>query len=154
MNSTLTQRQQDIINYHISVGINTEYKNNNIKKYLELSQTELSKLSLEELIEAGVLLSQESFFLQKEIAKFTAIINWANKSIDYLISDHLKDVQGYMTADQKRVLSIRYTPAAKELEEFIVQTKLKLDSISYLPAQLHNLSYALLEMSKSKRNIK
>jgi hypothetical protein len=150
----IEDKQYTVESYYKKMGIDIGRNPNDTQKYLNLSQEELKKLSPDECSEAAILLANESFFLQREISRLKALIGWATTSIDYMISEAVKDCTGYLTGDQKRVLCIRYNEKARECQAFIVNAQLQLDSISYLPGQLHSVSNNYVEMAKTKRNLK
>lgn len=129
--------------------------NNDIEKYLNLSQAELRRMSAEECGEAAYIISRAMTYLQLEVNKVQADTNWCEQYIDWIISKTLHAVGSqYLPVQYKRMLAIRQDDTAKELYAIVVSAKARLDSMNFVTAQLRGVLTSFEGLQQTKRNQK
>lgn len=90
--------------------------NPNIEQTLNLSQVELQSLSAEDCLAMGYELYAYSEFLQHCLSKEKIILDWADGSIWYIISDKLNQYGDKFTKWQEKYYSaIKENPLASQI---------------------------------------
>lgn len=128
-----------------------EINTTTLEKYFEFTTEDLSKLSAEQCCEISVLLTRESFFLQREYSKMNAKRVWAEEKLRYSLADKLSQYGQYVPHTQKEICAIKESEYATELHKIIVQLKVRLTSLEYLASSLNKHAESFTELGKTKR---
>lgn len=138
--------------YLSSHGLGANTFNVVTEKYLNLSPDQLSKLSAEECGEGAYLLSQYSEYIQREINKQTAILDWADHYINKLVYPKLNDYgDGFVKFEYKIACAIKENPLAKELSEIKVKASTHLTSLRELPYKIEKRADRLAALQVTRR---
>ena len=141
--------------YSIKLGLGRLQATNEVEKYLNLSQADIRRLTPEECGEAAYLLNRAALYVQNEINKAQADINWCQTYIDFLIAKSIESVGGqYMPHDCKKTLAIRQNDVAMKLQEIITSAKLRLDAMSFIPNHLRALAGTFEKIQYDRRTKK
>jgi hypothetical protein len=127
---------------------------NNISKWLDPSLDELRGLPPDECANIAVLLSREARFVQTEINKLNTRIAYLEALLDRLMSPKLSSYDKFISYEQKRGLIIGENEYAKKIDNLLIQLRVKLAAIIYLPGMINKQSDTYIELSRSKRSQK
>jgi hypothetical protein len=148
----LRQLEAILEEYTASVGVG-KISSVEVERYLSLSPEQLKVMSPEDCGIASHMLAREATYLQKQINRHTAILNWANTNLSFLAHKNMhKHLVGQFAApEQRRALVIAGMPLAQRFQRLIKHAKIKLDSISYLPQQIRYQADMLRDIAMTKR---
>lgn len=144
--------QSLIKKYQGQVGIGELTPNNEVNRFLNMTLNEQRKMDAIECGEASVVLSQSAVYIQLEINKTQADINWCNKYIDFLIADKIATSGNkYTPFDYKRIIAIRNNDVALELQAIINKAELRIDILKYIPNQIRGVASSFSELQQTKK---
>ena len=113
---------------------------------------DLFRLPHQKLSEYSYLLSRYGVYLQKELNKERGLLNWARRSLDYIVLPKLKEYRhGYMSNDEVKMCAIRDNELATKFWGFIVDKENEVGIISDLNFDIRKMSDHLGDIAKSKR---
>lgn len=143
---------EDMNSYLSSHGLGKNTYNAIVDKYLGLSPDVLNKLDASELGEAAYLLSQYSFYLQRELNQKKAVIDWCDRNIDKLTMPVLSNYgDSFVKFEQKRMAAILENPVAVELAGIRGKALNQLTSLSDLPYRVEKMSDRLAALQATRR---
>lgn len=126
----------------------------NILKWLNPSLDDLRGLPPDECANIAVLLSREARFIQTEINKINSRILYLEAVLNRTIIPKLNSYDKFISYEQKRGLIIAENEYAKNIDNLLIQLRIKLTAISYLPGMINKQSDTFIELSRSKRSQK
>lgn len=139
--------------YEQKIGIGN-IGESNVDQYLNMNQDMLRKLSPEDCAEGAYILTQEALFVQHEINKHQAQMDWASARIAKTISGELDQYGGrFATFDTRKILAIKHNSYASELQGIVDKAQRIITRISYLPNKLHDLAKVLLDYRHTKLRV-
>lgn len=147
-NKSVKDKFEEIENYL------NKYEENlglNSKKYLVLTDEQISRLMPCELDEYSADLANFGVFLQKEINKQTSKITFADSNIKRIVALEGNNYKTWSYEERKNLV-IQGNESAKEYEKFRVYSQMKLDRLAYLPTKLSILGDKLERMANGKRS--
>ena len=125
---------------------------NEVEPYLNASPSLLKNMTPEDCGIAAVVLARAASYIQLEINRTQADINWCEKYITYLISSAILNMQHvYATQEYKRCVAIQNNDVAKELDTIINAARIKLDTLMFLPSYLKEEAQTFLALQQTKR---
>ena len=137
--------------YTNQMGLNIR-PSSDVEKFLNLSQAEVRQMTAEECGEASYIIAKAITYIQLQVNRMQADINWCESYIQFVISKTIQTVGGqYMPHEMKRVLAIKQDDSASEAHRVIVQAKLKLDSLAFVASQLRSMVSAFEGLQQTKR---
>lgn len=150
------QKAQNIISHYVKkVGLGKIQIDNEVENILSLSKAEIRRMSPEECGEAAFLIAKESMYVQLEINRISADINWCENYIFFLISETIDSAGGrYTPFEYRKPIAIKQNDVALQLQTAINNAKLQLESIAYVPSRLQSIEKTLLELQHTKRQQK
>lgn len=141
--------------YSVKLGLGKLPANNDVEKYLNLTQAELRRMSAEECGEAAYFISRAMTYIQLECNKIQADMNWCNQYIQWIVSKTLMSVGGqYMPVEYKRLLAIQQNDTAQSLYKIVVTAQARLDSMAFVTTQLRGILTSFEGLQQTKRNQK
>ena len=139
--------------YSGKLGLGTMI-NQDVTKYLNITQEQLAKMSPDECMEAAFLLEREALFLQQEINNNQAQIDWITIRIKKTITADVANYGGkYTPYEDRAVLAIKGNSYAAELDAKANKAKLNITKLNYIPTHLKNIAATLTKCSFSKRGV-
>lgn len=136
--------------YEAKIGL-TKFGTSDVSKYLTIDQQGLKMLSPEECGEAAYLLNQEAMYIQHELNKYQAQMDWANARINRSIAADLNNHGGrFATFETRQILAVKSNSYAKELQGIVDKAQRIITRLSYLPNRLKDLANVLLDYRHSK----
>lgn len=134
----------------IGIGVLT---NPEISQYLNLSQTELKRLSSEELGEISSQIYRLSSYIQVELGKHTAKLNWCNKYLDYIVSNEIEQVgTKYTPYNIRKLLVIKQNDVAQKLNKLTSEISLYVDELNNMPYSLRAYAMSLEKLQQTKKH--
>lgn len=126
-----------------------------VHNILTMPRGEISKLTAVECGECAILLAQEAVFLQSEVNKLTAALNWCKAYLDKLIAPVIEQYgEKYTPAALKRVLAIKDNQTAVEVDRLIVQHQATLDNLAFMASTILQLKMSFEMMQTTKRGLR
>lgn len=145
--------QKLIEKYQSEIGVGILQPNNEINRFLSMTINEQRKMDAIECGEASVVLNQAAVYVQLEINKTQADINWCNKYINFLIADNIANAGNKFTPfEYKRTIAIKNNDVATQLESVVNAASLRIDSLQYIPNHLKAAASAFSELQQTKKN--
>ncbi len=138
--------------YPAKVGLGVLQPINEVNRYLTMSGAERRKMDAEDCGEAAVTLNQAGTYIQLELNKIRADINWCNKYIDWLVSNTITQYGTKWTPfEYRRLLASKDNDVALKLHTIISDAELQAQSLEYLPNQLRATAASYSELQQTKR---
>lgn len=117
---------------------------------LTLTGEDIAKLNAEQCGEAATDLAAYGIYIQRTLGKERGLLNWLEGRINLEIANELNNYEGYYSGPQRRAVAIVNNAYAKELEEFRLNSQLKVDMLDGLTYQINQLTKVLLETQRVK----
>lgn len=140
--------------YSSKLGLGKIQNQSEFEKIINFSSKELRNMDAEDCGEAAYILSQSITYIQLEINKIQADINWCNEYIDWIISKEIGNIGGYLPYLNKRILAIQQNDVAQKLYTIVINAKYKLDSVGFITDKLKGclqVLESLLYIKKGQR---
>lgn len=139
-------------------GVGLKYNgaiiSNEIERYMGMGANEIKHMTPEECGEAAVILSRFAFYIQMEINKLNADIQWCETQIDFMIARDIENSSQFVSKEYKRCAAIRNNDAALQLQTIVVGAKTRLASIDNIPDKLRTMVSAYTTLMQGKRLLK
>lgn len=135
--------------YESGHGLGPNIVNDVGKDYMELTPQMLSKMSAEDCGHAAYFLEQRAMYLQREINKETARVNWAKSLLEKHTAKILDNYQGYY--NEKYQKAIANDVYLSKLNDIRIYAQARVDRLSYLPAKVSGMASKLDSMQQTKR---
>lgn len=147
---------EDLLDRYKKVsGIGELFGVSEVQRYLRMREAEINKLPATECGVAAVLLCQEAAFIQTEINKHQAIMDWCERSINVCIAGTVTGVgDRYTPFEYRRELAIKENEVATKLNDISREYKLLVDSMAYIPTTLRNLASKFESLQQTKRGMR
>lgn len=148
------QWDQILDEYENSIGLgqynsNQTFTTEELSSYLNMSRTELEKLTPQDCAQIAFRLAQYSFFLQRTFNREAARHNWAEQSVKETIADDINNYKGYGFLE-KSLQAIKHNDKASALSKIQKYAKQRMDRLLYLASSVKNLSDMILAVQKAK----
>ena len=140
--------------YESKIGL-AKFTETDVSKYMCMTSDDLRKLSPEECTEGAYLLNQEALYVQHEINKYKAQMDWANSRINNAISKEIAQYSAsqskdYTPFEYKRINAIKGNSAAQPLQKVVNEAERIIARLSYIPNHLSKLAQVLLDYRHNK----
>lgn len=140
--------------YEQSIGLgkyadSQGFANEELNDYFTMSRDVIEKLTPEDCAQIALRLSQYALFLQRTLNRESARYHWADESIKETIADDLNNYKGYGYVE-KAPQAIKHNEKANALNKIKKYAKQRMDRLSYLAANIKNLSDIVLSVQKTK----
>lgn len=140
--------------YEQSIGLgkyadSQGFANEELNDYFTMSRDVIEKLTPEDCAQIALRLSQYALFLQRTLNRESARYYWADESIKETIADDLNNYKGYGYVE-KAPQAIKHNEKANALNKIKKYAKQRMDRLSYLAANIKNLSDIVLSVQKTK----
>jgi hypothetical protein len=121
-----------------------------VQSYLEMSRDNLEKVSPEEIVNIVYILQQYCFHLQRLINREHARHNWAEAWLQRLGGEKVGNYTGY-SYQERLSQAIHEYDYLQKLFSIKLQTKERIDRLSFLPNRLTEMGNSLIEMCKARK---
>lgn len=119
-----------------------------IKKYLDMSHSELQALTPMLCAEISVILTQYAFYIQRAINRETAILNWAKKNLTYSVAPKAKQYKGSFA--QQEAQAVMDDEFCKKLITLISKAEQRTDRLQFLANNIKAISEQLNRLQQAK----
>lgn len=109
---------------------------------LNLSPSDLEKMSGEDCSMAAYVLYQFSWHIQRALNREHSTIAWAENRVKKIISSSMSAQQGY-SFEERKMNAIRNDPGAQAVEKIRINAVLKASRIEYMPSKIEATAKAL-----------
>lgn len=151
MQERLAELEQIHHNLFSNIGLGILKPVSDVQKYLNLSESQLKVLSPDDCSIGANILSAEATFVQTQINRYQAAINWAGRNLSHLVDKIIENYREKFTPyEVARSNAIEDKPNLKEFYDFITDTQFRLDMLSFLPSYLRGQAQTLGELAKHK----
>lgn len=125
-----------------------------VDQYLNLSTTDLRKMTGEELGEISVQVYRLANYIQLDSNKHSARLNWAQKYLEYIIAADIDNVGSkYMPYTFRIPLAIKQNDVATKLQKLISSISIYIDSMDNIPYSLRCYANSLEKLQQTKRKV-
>lgn len=139
--------------YPAKLGLGVLLPGNEVERFLNMSMMEMRRLSAEECGEAAVILNQEGTYIQLELNRVRADVDWCNKYIDWLVASTIAQYGGkYTPFEYRRLLASKDNDVAMKLHKIVGNAELQAKCIEYLPNQLRATAASFSDLQQTKRS--
>jgi hypothetical protein len=126
--------------------------NNEVVHYLDMGIDELKVLDPERCCEIAYQIGRQATYIQRELNKCNAKLNWAKTALNFVLAKSLNNYGGqYTPHEQRRSLAILDNSYAIKLNVLITDLQLKIDTLSFMPAQLQKQSDVLINLYRARK---
>jgi hypothetical protein len=154
VNERLAAIQKSLDEYSKWLGIDALLSSGlDINKYISVPHEEIIKWSPEQCTEAAYCLIRQATFIQYQTNRLRSMIIWAEANIEFIIAEKVQQYNQYITAEHKRTLAIKDSSFTMKLQDLLINAKIKLELVLFIPMNLKNQSDYLLHMAQTKRSI-
>lgn len=152
--SPLQKLNNALDSYENKIGL-SGFTETDVAKYMSMNAEELRKLSPEECSEGAYLLNQEALYVQHEINKYKAQMDWANSRINKAISKDIaqygaSNSKDYTPFEYKRINAIKGNVVGQSLQPIVDEAERIIARLSYIPNHLSKLASVLLDYRHNK----
>lgn len=142
---------EQISKYEHKLGLTPLDSDRNQCKWLNLAGKDIVGFTAEQCDEASTDLAAYAVFIHRQLNKERALMKWLEARINLAIASELNSYEGYYSHEQRRAVAIVNNAYAKELEEFKINSQIKVEMLDGLTYQINQLVRVLLETKFSKR---
>lgn len=121
------------------------------EKYSTLSKDELDKFSPESCDEAALELMQYSIFLQREINRERARMNWCETYINHAVAPHWDKYDKYLPKEVKIPIIADENPLLKNVLRLRAKVAAVINSTEHLPTLVKHYADLFSGYARSKR---
>ena len=150
MEQRLKELDEIFTEYHRKVGLGYPSVQNEVERFINMTPTQIRKLNQEECGEASAILNQSALHIQLEIGRLTARLNWCKESIDFCVASTVEQYSQFMSKEHKRAAAIKGDDVAMKFQQALMDTRLRLDLLSFVPQQLRSLSESFIALQRAK----
>jgi hypothetical protein len=116
-----------------------------VSPYLSMTEAKLKALSAEGCATGAYLLTQEALFVQGELNRYQAKLDFLKGKIKRTIAGKISEYGGrFATAENREILAIKDNSYAQELLGEANKYERIIVSLQYIPTQLRHLSDTLI----------
>ena len=137
--------------YEESVGLpkfSPSFHDDSAKKYLQLSRTQIEKLSPNECAEASILLTALAFHVQRSYNREVARVNWANQTLKTTLAGREQAYKGSWESQFNQ--AIKEDGYASKIDNIKRYAQQRDDRLTYLSSSIKNMSDLYLNIQKTK----
>lgn len=137
--------------YEKKIGLpqfNQAFHDEGAKNYMQLSRTQIEKLSPEECAEASLLLASLAFHIQRSYNREIARVNWATQTLKTTIAGREQAYRGSWESQfNQAVKEDGYTSKIDDIKKYAQQ---RADRLNYLSSSIKNMSDLYLNIQRTK----
>jgi hypothetical protein len=149
----LESRQSDMQKFESNIGLYKFPAQIQECEQLTLTGEDIKMFTAEQCDEAAMDLANYSMYIQRVFNKEKSIVRWLEAKINLTIASELNSYEGYYSHEQRRYVAIVNNSYAKELEEFRINSQMKVDMLDGLNYQINQQCKVLLEAKYTKKQI-
>jgi len=139
-------------NHNKVLGIGNLLSKNNVEYYLNIDNKKIAELSTHQCIEAAVILSRYSIFLQQQYNRLSTVIQFCNNEMHRIVSEAIiNEFDQYTPYKYRRLVAIQKNPIAQEYYNIIKTLKIKLGNIFGLKEKIEELSIKFEKLAYFKK---
>ncbi len=150
------EKAQNLVKkYSESVGLGVLRPINEVNRFLTATVHDIRRMSAEECGEAAVILSQEATYVQLQCNQLQADVNWCEQYVNFLVANTVMNCGGqYTPFEVRKTIAIKNDDVAMKIQAAIVNARLRLDTLSYMPNQLRATASSFADLQQTKRTQK
>jgi len=148
---SLTKREQLLDEYETSLGL--QYRSlfqadDELQSYFVMDRSQIEKLSPRDCSVMSYRLTQYAFQMQRCLNRERAIIPYAERELNQIVSNHSKDFSQYTKYDVKVAMVCAENNAAKEWQQIIVWATQRAIRLEELAKCINNLAFRISMVKK------
>lgn len=158
---SVTQEQSDkwdnvLDEYEDKLGLPQFKKVNKqeISQYMQMSRSELEKLSPEDCAQIAYMLITYGVFIQKIYNREIARAKWALSIINQSIADNVGSYGKYAPYEERRQQAIKHNDHAQKLYKIHVHSQGRADRLLFLSTGIKNTADIMLNLQRAKTGVK
>lgn len=141
--------------YTESVGLGVLRPVNEVNRFLTVTVHDIRRMSAEECGEAAVILNQEATYVQLQCNQIQADVNWCEQYVNFLVANTVMSCGSqYTPFEVRKTIAIKNDDVAMKVQAAIVNARLRLDALSYMPNQLRATASSFADLQQTKRTQK
>ena len=146
----LDELESGLDKYEEKIGLVVQPR---ISQYLNVTNEQMKKMSVEELDEAAFDLANYGIYFQKEYNKHVSRVNWAEANIRAIVAKELGNVKAYSPEERKAAV-VNYNEHAAKLESVRIREQACVDRLNFINRRIDVLAdrFSHLKESKQRRN--
>jgi len=148
----LNEFDSNLEKYSTTIGLGGFVQNPEAQAIMAYGFSELKGLSAEECTESAFILSQYSFFIQKELNRHKARLDWAEHNLDALVAKEGAMSDQMVNNQVRRQIVVLNNEYAKELDKIATEERAKVNELSFLANGISFMANKLDELGKTKRS--
>ena len=137
--------------YESSLGLpvfDSEFYDSGVKKYMQLSRTQIEKLTIDECAEIALLLASLSFHVQRSYNREVARVNWATQILKVTVAGRESAYRGSWESQFNQ--AVKEDTYATKIEQIKRYAQHRADRLTYIASSIKNISDIFLSVQKAK----
>ncbi len=122
-----------------------------IEHFINMPYKHTKALTAEECAEGGYLLSQYSFFVQKEQNKHIALNNWATAKLNDLLCNDIVNFAGIAKHEVKIATLAKENHVAEKLSKIMRHAESITNRLNFLSSNIKHMSDMLINIQRAKK---
>ena len=136
---------------HSIVSPDVSHNLEHIERFINMPYKQIQSLAPEECAEGGYLLSQYSFFVQKEQNKQIALNNWATAKLNDILCNDIINFAGIAKHEIKVAALIKENHVAEKLSKIMRHAESITNRLNFLSSNIKHMSDMLINIQRAKR---
>lgn len=146
------KKVNDVVQEYLSsLGVNKIQYNPEVEEVLNLTRSQIRNMQDVELRENSFLLSQYSLFVQREINRHYAQLEWANQNLNALVGKYASNYgTQYTKWEEKYAMIVSDNAYAKSLFQMVKQASLRVKNLEFISGKISLLARIFSSMEKRR----
>ena len=136
---------------HSIVSPEVSHNLEHIERFINMPHKQTQALAAEECAEGAYLLSQYSFFVQKEQNKHIALNNWATAKLNELLCKEVMNMDSFIKHEVKMAALIKENHVAEKLSKIMRHAESITNRLNFLSSNIKHMSDMLMNVQRAKR---
>lgn len=136
---------------HGIVSPDASHNLEHIERFINMPYKQTQALTPEECAEGAYLLSQYSYFVQKEQNKQLALNNWAISKLDELLCKDIMQMSTFIKHEVKMSALIKENHVAEKLSKIMRHADSIVNRLNFLSSNIKHMSDMLVNIGRAKR---
>lgn len=132
------------------VGVRLVVDHSEADEFMSMSRADMKRLSPEDCGEGAYLLSRMAGYIQEQLNKDLARVEWAERKISFIANVSARQY-GNNQYEERKMAAIRENEFTRKLYAIATYAKQRSIRLSYLPARLESMAQRLDNLQYSKR---
>jgi len=152
LESKIAKLEETLNEYDKKFALSKIAVNPEIELILSLTNENIKALPINDCLSYSFLLAQFSLSIQKEVNRQNAKLKWLENELSSIVAKNFNNYgDKYTKFEVKTSLIINDNEYAKAINEYILDSKIKIEELNFISSSANKLSEILKESAKVKK---